>query len=71
MINSAKIKGLLKEYGLTQADVAIVLGISQPTVNQKINNLRPMHLEEAEKIAKLLHISACDFTAYFFTNWVA
>ena len=44
MVNSRKIKGRLVELGLTQKDVAEKIGVAQPTVNQKINNIRPMDL---------------------------
>ena len=66
MINSKKIKGRLVELGMTQKDISSYLGISQPTVNQKINNTRPMGLDEAEKIADLLQISSEEFKEYFF-----
>lgn len=68
MINTNKIKGLLREKGLTQADIAKELGLSQPTVNQKLNNLRAMDLEEAEKISNILGIDAGEFATYFFTH---
>lgn len=66
MINSGKIKGRLVELGLTQKDVAEALVIAQSTANQKINNIRPMDLNEAEKLASLLHLRAEDFQLYFF-----
>lgn len=66
MVNTGKIKGRLAELDLTQKDVATALNIAQPTANQKINNIRPMYLEEAEKIANLLHLDPVDFQTYFF-----
>ncbi len=68
MINSAKIKGRMVELGITQADVARHLKLAQPTINQKINNIRPMDLDEAEELADLLQIEKGDFSAYFFTQ---
>lgn len=68
MINTGKIKGRLAEMGLTQKDVAIALEIAQPTANQKINNIRPMDLNEAEKLAYLLHLRPEEFQLYFFTQ---
>ena len=49
MVNANKIKGRMRELGITQADVAKFLNVAQPTVNQKINNIRPFDLDEAEK----------------------
>ncbi len=66
MINTNKIKGRMAELQITQKDVANSLRLAQPTVNQKINNIRPMDLDEAEKLSELLHISSTDFATYFF-----
>lgn len=66
MINTKKIKGRLAELGLTQRDVAQVLDIAQPTANQKINNIRPMDLDEAKKLAILLDLKVEEFQRYFF-----
>lgn len=66
MINTNKIKGRMAELQLTQRDVAESLQIAQSTVNQKINNVRPMDLEEAEKICNLLKIQPTEFQLYFF-----
>lgn len=56
----------MRELDVTQKDVSKALGIAQPTVNQKINNIRPMSLEEAEKLCLLLKISSDEFATYFF-----
>lgn len=61
-------QGEMKELELTQADVAHCLNIAQPTANQKINNVRPFDLDEAEKLSHLLHIDAGEFGKYFFTQ---
>ena len=66
MVNTNKIKSRMKELEITQADVAKCLKIAQPTANQKINNVRPFDLEEAEKLARLLNIESGDFGVYFF-----
>ena len=66
MVNTNKIKGRMKELEITQADVAKALNIAQPTANQKINNIRPFDLEEAETLTKLLDIAPEDFGVYFF-----
>lgn len=68
MINTRKIKGRIVEMGLTQKDVSAALGLAQPTINQKINNIRPMNLDEAEKLADLLKIPSKEFANYFFSD---
>ena len=59
------------ELGITQKDAAKFLCIAQPTMNQKINNIRPMDLGEAEKLSNLLQLDIEDFQAYFFCTQVA
>lgn len=66
MINTNKIKGRMAELRITQKDVATGLKLAQPTVNQKINNIRPMDLDEAEKLSLMLKIPDCEFVDYFF-----
>ena len=66
MVNSNKIKGRMKELEITQKDVAQALDLAQPTANQKINNIRPFSLVEAERLAELLQIEHHDFAKYFF-----
>lgn len=68
MVNSNKLKGRIVELGLTQRDIAKALNVALPTVSQKLNNVRPMDVEEAFIIADVLDISDEDFREYFFTN---
>lgn len=68
MVNTNKIKGRMKELEITQADVAKCLDIAQPTANQKINNVRPFDLDEAEKLSNLLGIESGEFGVYFFAT---
>lgn len=71
MVNSDKLKGLMREKRITQADIAKELDIKPCTVNQKINNIRGMDLDEAEKICDMLDIDVGDFGIYFFSRPVA
>ena len=57
--------------GINQKDVAKELNLAPPTVSQKINNIRPMDLDEAEALAKMLKIPLSDFGEYFFSDTVA
>ena len=68
MLNVQKIKGRMAELGVTQADVAVALEIKQPTACQKLNRIRPMDLDEAEKLALLLKIKQEEFGDYFFAS---
>ena len=66
MINADKIKGLMKEKRITQADLAEKLELKPCTVNQKLNGKRDLSLDEAEMIADYLGIDTGDFGKYFF-----
>ena len=52
---------------MTQADLAAVISVAVPTMCQKINNVRPLSLDEAEKISKALQIPNAEFGSYFFS----
>lgn len=71
MINTDKLKGLMKEKRITQSQLAEKLGLKACTVNQKLNGKRDMSLDEAEAIADVLGIEAIDFGKYFFSHTVA
>lgn len=71
MINSRKVNARMKELELTQTKVAADMNIAQPTLSQKINNARPMDLEEAEKLQIILEIPDNEFKSYFFYHGVA
>ena len=66
MLNSKLIKQRMAQMGLTQKNLAEMLNLASPTVNQKIYNSRPLTLQEAEKIAKILKIEDNLFGEYFF-----
>lgn len=66
LINSHKIKVRMAEMNIRQKDIAEELNIAPPTVSLKLNNERPMSLEEAEKLSKFLKIKDKDFGSYFF-----
>lgn len=71
MVNSKMLKDRAKSLGIRQCDIAKALGLQQSTVNQKINNVRPMLLAEAEMMAELLGITNEEFSVYFFAKEVA
>lgn len=68
MLNSRKILGRMRELGITQKCVSDHLGLAASTVSQKINGVRPMSLDEAEKLAALIQIRPSEFGTYFFTS---
>lgn len=68
MVNTNKILGRMKELGVNQTQCSEAIGVAQPTYSQKINNIRPMDLGEAEKLATFLQIDDDNFGSYFFSH---
>ena len=68
MLNIAKVRGRMAELKLSQKDVAEALGIAVSTASQKLNRVRPMDLDEAEKLATLLKLEDNQFGDYFFAQ---
>lgn len=65
MLNTILLKQRIKELGFNQAYLADNLGISTPTMCQKLNGVRPLKLDEAEKIADALVIPDSRFCEFF------
>ena len=59
------------ELGLTQKDLARALDLAQPTVSQKIGNIRAMTVQEAFTLANILDIADEEFREYFFNQEIA
>lgn len=68
MIDTHKVKVRMMEKEINQKKLATLMGMAQSTLSQKINNSRPMNLEEAEEMSKLLNISQEEFSEYFFSR---
>lgn len=66
MPNTNKIKSRMSELRITQTELARLIGVATPTICQKINNVRPFSLGEAEKVAEILKIRDVEFGQYFF-----
>lgn len=67
-MNSRKIRGRMVELGLNQKDIGKVLNCAPPTVSQKLNGIRPIYLDEAEKLAVALKLSEKEYYEFFFKN---
>ena len=66
MINSNKLKGIIKDRGFTQDDIAKKMGIAQVSLSLKINNKRGFSLDEANQIMTILSIPKEEFSSIFF-----
>lgn len=65
MLNTKALKGEIKRNGLTIAQVAAEIGISESTMSRKLK-YGSFGIEEAEKLISLLHIA--DPCAIFFAD---
>ena len=72
-MNTAKLKGRMKENGITQEVLAAMIGISLSTLNRKITNEDgdSFTIKEANAIFKALNLSPDDAVAIFFADNVA
>lgn len=67
MVNFRKIKARMLEMGITQKQIADILGCKTPTVAQKLNGIRPLRLEEANALGEALKLSDKEYYVYFFS----
>lgn len=57
MPNTLKLRALMLEKGYTQGQLAKLLGISEQSMNYKINNKREFKAKEIKAIIELLGIN--------------
>lgn len=66
-MNSAKLKGKLREQSLTQKDAACSIGLSLSAFNAKINGVRAeFSLGEVQALKQLLGLDAGQVAEIFF-----
>ena len=70
IFDSSKIKGLIREKGLTQETVAKTIGIACSTFNLKLNGNVFFTQEEIFNLSNVLEISKTEIYEYFFTTKV-
>ena len=70
VFDSSKLKGLIRERGLTQEDVAEEIDVAYSTFNLKLNGNAFFTQEEIYKISNLFKIPKESFYEYFFTEKV-
>ncbi|NLU51585.1 MAG: XRE family transcriptional regulator [Clostridiaceae bacterium] len=72
-MNRLRLKGKIVEKGLTHKDIAAkgVWNCALCTVSQKINGVRPIYLDEANKLAKLLSLTPQEYYEIFFGQEIA
>lgn len=66
----AKLRGRLKEKGITQEELANRIHIRETTLSQKLNNKFVFKQQEISDICEVLAIQPADIGVYFFTSKV-
>lgn len=67
----SKIKGKIRELGLTQSEYAKYIGITEQTLNLRFKNKRPFTQPEIAKTMQLFDEPVNNIHLYFFTKKVA
>lgn len=67
LFDYSKLKGKIKEKGLTQEELANKIEIDKSTLSLKINNQSVFTQEEIFKIINILEIAPEEIEEYFFT----
>lgn len=70
MTNREKLKGKIVENGMTQEQLAELLGITIATINYKVNNKSEFKASEIKKLAETLHLTDEEVNAIFFADKV-
>ena len=65
--NYSKLLGRFREYGYSQKDVAIYIGVQPSTLSLKLSSKALFTSREIDYICKLLDIAKEDIGVYFFT----
>lgn len=67
----SKLKGKIRELGLTQNAFAKAIGITEQTLNLRLSNKRVFHQDEIDKSMQLFQEPAENIHIYFFTKKVS
>lgn len=70
MVNTNKLKGKMRECGITQSFMASELNVTEKTMNTKINK-GIFKTDEIDKIMSVLNLSKEEAMKIFFANKVS
>ncbi len=71
MVDTKRIKARMVLMGIKNKDVASAWKRSIGVTSQKLNKTRPISLEEADILAKLLNLDQKEYYEYFFAGKIA
>lgn len=70
MYDYNKLKGKITEKGLTRAEFAKAVGISEASLSLRMNNRREWTQDEMIEVARILDFDVTELKDYFFTHAV-
>ena len=70
MFDYSKLKGRMREKGVTQEEIADSIGMNKSTLSLKLNNQFPFVQDEINKLINILDIPADRIKDYFFIEKV-
>lgn len=70
MFDYSKLKGRMKEKGITQETLANAIGKNKATISLRLNNQSFFVQDEIAQIIKILEIPVDQIKEYFFTSKV-
>ena len=65
--NYSKLLGRIKERGITQEQLAVMIGKNKSTISAKLQGHYSFTAKEIDSICRVLDISNDEIGAYFFT----
>ena len=68
MYNYSKLLGLMREKNITQENLAEYVGMSEVTLNKKLNNNSQFKQSEMVSILNVLALPITDIVTIFFTH---
>lgn len=68
MYNYSRLLGLMREKNITQENLAEYVGISEVTLNKKLNNNSQFKQNEMVSILNVLALPITDVVTIFFTH---
>lgn len=66
--NYSRLLGRIKEKGYTQKSLAKAVGISESSLNLKLQSKNTFRQDEIVKISNALGISPTEYSGYFFAH---
>jgi transcriptional regulator with XRE-family HTH domain len=65
----ANLRELLDMRNMTQSDLAVELGVSQPWVSKRMSGVTPFALDDLDRIGAAFGLTPCELLEHGFGKW--